>query len=83
MSALGLGRVKSTGSIDASWLRDVAVRGHIPAFGGFVPGSASDQDFSHPERFCKSRRTGVGGDYALIAAISGLVPMMFMTRVIL
>jgi hypothetical protein len=38
---------------------------------------------SHLERFCKSRRTGVGGDYALIAAISGLVPMMFMTRVIL
>ena len=44
-------------------------------------GSASDQDFSHPERFCKGRRTGVGGGYALIAAISGLVPMMFMTRV--
>jgi hypothetical protein len=44
-------------------------------------GSASDRDFSHPERFYKSRRTGVRGDYALIAAICGLVPMMFMTRV--
>ena len=36
-----------------------------------------------PGRFCNSRRTDVGGSYALIAAISGLVPMMFMTRVIL
>ena len=34
-------------------------------------------------RFCNRRRTHVGGSYALIAAISGLVPMMFMTRVIL
>jgi hypothetical protein len=33
--------------------------------------------------FCNSPRTDVGGSYALIAAISGLVPMMFMTRVIL
>jgi hypothetical protein len=32
---------------------------------------------------CNSRRTHVGCYYALIAAISGLVPMMFMTRVIL
>jgi len=36
-----------------------------------------------PGRFCNSRRTDVGGSYALIAAISGLLPMMFMTRVIL
>ena len=36
-----------------------------------------------PGRFCNSRRTDVGGSYALIAAISGLVPMMFRTRVIL
>jgi hypothetical protein len=34
-------------------------------------------------RVCNSRRTHVGGDYPLIAASSGLVPMMFMTRVIL
>ena len=33
--------------------------------------------------FCNSRRTHIGGDYALIAAISGWMPMMFMTRVIL
>jgi hypothetical protein len=36
-----------------------------------------------PWRFCNSPRTDVGGSYALIAAISGLVPMMFMTRVML
>jgi len=36
-----------------------------------------------PGRFCNGRRTDVGGSYALIAAISGLLPMMFMTRVIL
>ena len=36
-----------------------------------------------PGRFCNRRRTRVGGSYALITAISGLVPMMFMTRVIL
>jgi len=36
-----------------------------------------------PGLFCNSRRTDVGGSYALIAAISGLLPMMFMTRVIL
>ena len=36
-----------------------------------------------PGRFCNSRRTDVGGSYALIAAISGLVRMMVMTRVIL
>jgi len=36
-----------------------------------------------PEQFCNSRRTDVGGSYVLIAAISGLVPMMFRTRVIL
>ena len=31
-------------------------------------------------RFCNDRLLRVGG-YALIAAMSGLVPMMFMTRV--
>ena len=31
----------------------------------------------------KRRRTRFGRDYPLIAAISGLVPMMFMTRVML
>jgi hypothetical protein len=66
-----------------SWLRDVAVRGHFSVFGGFAPQSASDQNFSHPVRFCKGTRTGIGGAYTLIAAISGLVPMMFMTRVML
>ena len=31
--------------------------------------------------FCNCRRAHVGGDYALIAAVSGWTPMMFMTRV--
>jgi hypothetical protein len=57
------------------------VRGHFSSFGGFSIGKASDQDFSRPGRFCNSRWTYVGGDYALIVAMSGLVPVMFMTRV--
>jgi hypothetical protein len=31
--------------------------------------------------FFDSRQPHVGGDYALIAAMSGWTPMMFMTRV--
>jgi hypothetical protein len=58
---------------------DVAVRGHFRRLVDFL----SDPDFSRPGRFYNSGRMYVGGDYALIAAISGLMPMMFMTRVIL
>jgi hypothetical protein len=39
------------------------------------------QDCSHPGRFYIGRRPHVGGGYALIAAMSGWTPMMFMTRV--
>ena len=69
----------------ASTPRDVggvAVRGHFSGVWRlFLSGSASDADFSRPGRFCNSGRTHVGGDYALIAAMSGWTPMMFMTRV--
>jgi hypothetical protein len=56
---------------------DGAVRGHFSAVGGFFYLEAL------LIRISSSRRTPVGGDYTLIAAISGLVPMMFMTCVIL
>jgi hypothetical protein len=48
----------------------------------FLSGSAPESGSSRPGRFCNGRRLRVGGDYALIAAMSGLVAMMFMTRVI-
>ena len=40
-----------------------------------------DADSSRPGRFCNGRRPYFGGDYALIVAMSGWTPMMFMTRV--
>jgi hypothetical protein len=46
------------------------------AFGGVTV-----RDFSLPGAVCNSRRTHVGCDYALVTANSGLVPMMFRTRV--
>jgi hypothetical protein len=55
----------------------------LSVFGRFLSGDTSDQDSTALGRVCNSRRTHFGSDYALIAAISGLVPMMFMTRVIL
>jgi hypothetical protein len=39
------------------------------------------RDCSRPGRFYIGRRRHVGGGYALIAAMSGWTPMMFMTRV--
>jgi hypothetical protein len=63
---------------------DVAVRGHFSAFGAVFCLEALLIGVSAVlGGVCNSRRTHVGEDYALIAAISGLVPMMFMTRVIL
>jgi hypothetical protein len=85
-SALGLGRAKTRWRLHRCLVTSAAWR-CVVIFGVwliFLSGSASDPDFSRPGRFCNSGRTYVGGgDYALIAAISGLVPMMFMTRVIL
>jgi len=48
----------------------------------FATVGAADADCSGRGRFYNGRRAHVGGGYALIAAMSGLVPMMFMTRVI-
>jgi len=59
---------------------DVAVHDHIRDLTVFRTGSAADKDSSHLGRFRNDRLLRVGG-YALIAAISGLVPMMFMARV--
>jgi hypothetical protein len=39
------------------------------------------EDSSHPGRLCNGKLLRVGGYYALIAAMSGWTPMMFMTRV--
>jgi hypothetical protein len=55
----------------------------LSEFGRFLSGDSSDQDFSRPGAGLQEQTQHFGGDYALIAAISGLVPMMFMTRVIL
>jgi hypothetical protein len=59
---------------------DVAVHGHFRNLTVFRTGSAADKDSSHLGWFCNDRLLRAGG-YALIAAMSGLVPMMFMTRV--
>jgi hypothetical protein len=53
----------------------------LPSLVGFLSGSASEAGSIGPERFGNGRRPHVGGDYALIAAMSGWTPMMFMTRV--
>src|SRR2546428_8560849 len=47
----------------------------------FRSGSAPEADSSRLGRFCNSRRTHVCDDYALITAMSGWTPKMFMTRV--
>ena len=47
----------------------------------FRSGSAPEADSRRLERFCNSRRTRVCDDYALITAMSGWTPKMFMTRV--
>src|SRR6266487_6897775 len=47
----------------------------------FRSGSAPEADSRRLERFCNSRRTRVRDDYALITAMSGWTPKMFMTRV--
>jgi hypothetical protein len=59
---------------------DVAVHGHFRNLTVFRTESAADKDSSHLGWFCNDRLLRAGG-YALIAAMSGLVPMMFMTRV--
>src|SRR6266516_4422778 len=83
MSEMGLGRVKTPGgSIDAPRSRR---GGHARSFFRlwrlFRSGSAPEADSRRLERFCNSRRTRVCDDYALITAMSGWTPKMFMTRV--
>src|SRR6266480_1640728 len=83
MTAQGLGRVKTPGgSIDAPRSRR---GGHALSFFRlwrlFRSGSAPEADSRRLERFCNSRRTRVCDDYALITAMSGWTPKMFMTRV--
>jgi hypothetical protein len=58
----------------------VAVPGH---FSGFVGSFRLEVLLMRipAVRFCNSRRRHVCDDYALIAARSGWVPMMFITRV--
>ena len=53
----------------------------FPGVTTFPTVGAVDAVSSHPGRFCNSRQTHVWGDYALITAMSGWTPMMFMTRV--
>src|SRR6266487_2864929 len=82
-NAAGLGRVKTPGgSIDAPRSRR---GGHARSFFRlwrlFRSGSAPEADSRRLERFCNSRRTRVCDDYALITAMSGWTPKMFMTRV--
>ena len=62
-------------------LGEVAVHGHFPDVAAFPTAGAADADFSGPGRLSNSGQPHVGGDYALIAAMSGWTPMMFMTRV--
>ena len=60
----------------------VAVPGHFSGFvGSFRLEVFPDANSGRLVRFCNSRRTHVCDDYALIAASSGWVPKMFMTRV--
>ena len=58
------------------------MRGHFSGFGGsFGLEVLLKLDSSRLGRFCDSRRTQVCDDYALITAMSGWTPKMFMTRV--
>ena len=84
MSALDLGRVKTPDrSIDAARTRlGSHARSLFLDLTAFATVGAADADCSGRGRFYNGRRAHVGGGYALIAAMSGLVPMMFMTRVI-
>jgi hypothetical protein len=61
----------------AKWLF-IAISPHLVIFPTV---GVADAGSSRPGRFYNGRRPHVGGGYALIAAMSGLVPMMFMTRV--
>ena len=63
-------------------LGDVAMRGHF--FRGrrlFRLEALLMQIPAVLGQFFNSRQPHIGGDYALIAAMSGWTPMMFMTRV--
>jgi hypothetical protein len=62
-------------------LGDVAGCGYFGEFGGFPTVGAGCEDSSCLGRLRNSRWTHVWDDYALIAAMSGWAPMMFMTRV--
>jgi hypothetical protein len=53
----------------------------FPDVATFPTSGAADTDFRRPGQFFNNRQPHVGGDYALIAAMSGWTPMMFMTRV--
>jgi hypothetical protein len=53
----------------------------LSEFGRFLSGDISDQYFSRPGAGLQEQTHAFGGNYALVAAISGFVPMMFMTRV--
>ena len=53
----------------------------FPDVAPFPTGGAADANSSRPGQFFNSRQPHVGGDYALITATSGWMPMMFMTRV--
>ena len=57
------------------------MHGLFPDVASFPTVGAADADSSRPGQFFNSRQPHVGGDYALIAAMSGWTPMMFMTRV--
>jgi len=79
---MGLGRVKT-------WqmhrriaaLCEVAMDGRFSGGDDFSTVGAGNAASSRLGRPCNGRRPHIGGDYALIDAMSGWTPMMFMTRV--
>ena len=83
MSAPGLGRVETPGrGVDGSRARrEGDARSFFPDVAAIPTVSAADADSSPPGQFFNNNIRNVGGDYALIAAMSGWTPVMFMTRV--
>ena len=61
---------------------EATVLGYFSGFGGsFGLEAVLTGPASRFGRFCNGRRTQVGANYALIAAMSRCTPMRFMTRV--
>jgi hypothetical protein len=83
MSELGLGRVKTLGRMHGRVA--ISAGSHARLFFRvwqlFRSGSGPEADSGRLGRLCNGRRTPICDDYALITAMSGWTPKMFMTRV--